>query len=94
MEEAFQDLCQNSTSENDLESCLNQNMTGTNETTDDQYNVESTYNFYIEIKYYCEGVILVPLAIFGLFGKCANLYIVAFGYRWMKSRYSLPFESF
>ena len=51
-------------------------MTGTNETTDDQYNVESTYNFYIEIKYYCEGVILVPLAIFGLFGKYAKLHIV------------------
>ena len=81
MEEAFQDLCQNSTTENDLEGCLNQNMTGTNETTDDQYNVESTYNFYIEIKYYCEGVILVPLAIFGLFGKYAKLYIVTFGYR-------------
>ena len=80
MEEAFQDLCQNSTSENNLENCLNQNMTGTNETTDDQYNVESTYNFYIEIKYYCEGVILVPLAIFGLFGKYAKLYIVTFGY--------------
>ena len=46
----------------------------TNETAADQYsstNVSTTANYggLINFKYYVEGVIITPLAMFGLFGK-------------------------
>ena len=71
MEEGFQNLCKNST--NDFDNCYGYNETVTNETVQSasQPNVELTHTIPLDlqVKYYCEGVILVPLAISGLFGK-------------------------
>ena len=71
MEEDFQNLCNNST--NDFGNCYGYNETLTNETVQFEItqNVERTHSvpLDLQVKYYCEGVILVPLAISGLFGK-------------------------
>ena len=66
-------MCQNSTNSTDFEDCFKYNETRTNETV--QVNAQNSATnsdfdaIFLEVKYYCEGVILVPLAIFGLFGK-------------------------
>ena len=71
MEEDFQNLCNNSTS--DFGNCYGYNETLTNESVQlgIQQNFEGTHSVPLDLQvtYYCEGVILVPLAISGLFGK-------------------------
>ena len=72
MEESFQTSCQNTTMGEEMINCYGHNENGTNETMlIDQHNEEMEYSINLErnIKYYCEGVILVPVAIVGLFGK-------------------------
>lgn len=64
-------MCQNFTMDNTTR-CFGPNETVINETLEaDQHDVEKTNNvdLHLQVKYYCEGVILVPLAIFGLFGN-------------------------
>ena len=67
-------LCLNLTNSNhsELQDCYEYNGTNENVTLEDtEHTVEEASNADLDrqIKYYCEGVILVPLAIFGLFGK-------------------------
>ena len=74
MEEDFINLCQNLTDSNlsDFQNCYGYNGTNINVTLEDaQYELEEASNVDLDrqVKYYCEGVILVPLAIFGLFGR-------------------------
>ena len=74
MEEDFINLCQNLTSSNlsDFQNCFGYNGTNINVTLEEaQYELEEASNVDLDrqVKYYCEGVILVPLAIFGLFGR-------------------------
>ena len=74
MEEDFINLCQNLTNSNlsDFQNCYGYNGTNINVTLEDaQYELEEASNVDLDrqVKYYCEGVILVPLAIFGLFGR-------------------------
>ena len=75
MEGDFLNLCQNLTksNESELQNCHGYNNTRTNVTLEvsNQNNVEEATNvdLDLQVKYYCEGVILVPLAIFGLFGR-------------------------
>ena len=74
MEEDFINLCQNLTNSNlsDFQNCYGYNGTNINVTLEDaQYELEEATNVDLDrqVKYYCEGVILVPLAIFGLFGR-------------------------
>ena len=74
MEEDFINLCQNLTNSNlsDFQNCYGYNGTNINVTLEEaQYELEEASNVDLDrqVKYYCEGVILVPLAIFGLFGK-------------------------
>ena len=74
MEEDFINLCQNLTNSNlsDFQNCYGYNGTDINVTFEDaEYELEEASNVDLDrqVKYYCEGVILVPLAIFGLFGK-------------------------
>ena len=74
MEEDFINLCQNLTNSNlsDFQNCYGYNGTNINATLEDaQYELEEASNVDLDrqVKYYCEGVILVPLAIFGLFGR-------------------------
>ena len=65
MEEGFQNLCKNST--NDFDNCYNDTIT--NKTVQPTVELTPTLSLDLQVKYYCEGVILVPLAIAGLFGK-------------------------
>ena len=74
MEEDFINWCQNLTNSNlsDFQNCYGYNGTNINVTLEDaQYELEEASNVDLDrqVKYYCEGVILVPLAIFGLFGR-------------------------
>ena len=74
MEEDFINLCQNLTNSNlsDFQNCYGYNGTNINVTLEEaQYELEEASNVDLDrqVKYYCEGVILVPLAIFGLFGR-------------------------
>ena len=69
MEEGFQNLCKNST--NDFDNCYNDTITNETVQSASPHNVEITHTIPLDlqVKYYCEGVILVPLAIAGLFVK-------------------------
>ena len=74
MEENIFKLCLNLTNSNhsELQDCYEYNGTNENVTLEDiEHTVEEASNADLDrqVKYYCEGVILVPLAIFGLFGK-------------------------
>ena len=74
MEENIFKLCLNLTNSNhsELQNCYDYNGTNENVTLDDtEHTVEEASNIDLDrqVKYYCEGVILVPLAFFGLFGK-------------------------
>ena len=72
MEESLQNLCQNTTSGNDIVHCYEVNNSGANETMlVEDHNVEmaDTVPLELHVKYYVEGVILVPVAIVGMFGK-------------------------
>ena len=71
-EEIFENWCQNATSHEELINCYGHNESLINETTlVDQHNVDmaNAVNLERHIKYYCEGVLLLPVAIVGLFGK-------------------------
>ena len=79
MEENIFKLCLNLTNSNhsELQDCYEYNATNENVTLEDtEHTVEEASNADLDrqIKYYCEGVILVPLAIFGLFGKSENYF--------------------